>query len=204
MKKMMTMMAVALMAITTKADITYAPSALGVLNDASGNPMDNGTYVLVLDRDNDGWNGLSYLNQAALPADNSASWLWDADDFIMARGAIGSVKGENLEWAGDAFPFWTVTTANIPAGYTAGGDNYYMLWFDTSYDVAAIGPGAGINYGVEDLGKVGPDAATYSPDIVGGNANFQTIPEPATAILAMIGGGLAYFVRRANRSHVKD
>jgi hypothetical protein len=99
---------------------------------------------------------------------------------------------------------WTVSTANIPAGYTAGVDNYYMLWFDTSYDVAAIGPGVGINYGVEDLGKVGTDPGTYTPDLIGGNASFQTIPEPATAMLAVIGGGLAYFVRRANRSHVKD
>lgn len=196
MKKVIIMMALASMAAGAKANLSYMPSAIGVLNDASGNAMDNGTFVLVLDRDNDGWNGASYLTQASNPKDNASSWLWDADDFIMARGAVGSVKGVNGEYAGDAFPSWTVSTANIPAGYTAGVDNYYMLWFDKSYNVADVGPGAGVHYGVEDLGKVGTDPGTYTPDLVGGNANLQTVPEPATALLALIGGGMAYALRR--------
>jgi hypothetical protein len=194
MKKILMMSAIALLAFTTRADMTYSPFAFGVLNDASGNVIKDGTYVMVLDLDGDGWNGNGYLSQSA-GDDNASSWLWDADDFLMERGQITD---------GDAFPFWTVSTANIPAGFTANVDNYYVLWFDTPYDALAAGPGVGINYGAENLGAVGADPGDYGPFLTGGSATFQTIPEPATAMLAVIGGGLAYFVRRGKRSYIKD
>lgn len=194
MKRIMTMMAVALMAVAAKADMTYAPSALGVLNDATGTPMSDGTYLLVLDRDNDGFDFNNLVG---------TSWAFDADDFIMDRGAIGSAKGVNGEWDGDAFPFWTVSTANIPAGYTAGVDQYYMFWFDKSYSASDIGPGASVHFGVENLGAVGSDPGAYTPDLIGGNAQYttQAIPEPASAALALLGGGMVYAVRRRMRQY---
>lgn len=186
MKKILMMSAIALMAVATQADMTYSPFAFGVLNDASGNVINDGTYVMVLDLDGDGWNGTDYLTQSP-GGDNASSWLWDADDVLMDRGQIT---------AGDAFPFWTVSTASIPAGYTANVDNYYVMWFDTAYNIADVGPGAGINYGAENMGAVGTDPGDYTPFMVGGSATLQTIPEPATALLVAIGGGMAYALRR--------
>jgi hypothetical protein len=193
MKKLLMISAIALMAVVARADLAYMPSALGVLNDAAGNPLSDGTFLMVLDLDGSGFdfNNLS-----------GDSWVFDANDVIMDRGAIGPTKGVDFELEGDAFPVWTVSTANIPAGYTANVDQYYVFWFDKSYDVADLGPGAGVHFGVENLGTVGTDPGTYTPDLVGGNAQYQTVPEPATALLIAIGGGMAYVLRRNTRKSI--
>lgn len=191
MKKKIMMSAIALMAVAVQADMTYSPFAFVSLNDASGSLINDGTYVMVLDLDNDGWNGVDYLTQSA-GDDNATSWLWDADDFLMDRGQVTG---------GDAFPFWTVSTANIPSGFTPDVDNYYVMWFDKSYNVADIGPGVGVNYGAENMGAVGTDPGDYGPFLVGGNAALQTVPEPASALLALLGGSMVWVARRVKRHH---
>ena len=185
MKKVLLFVAMAVAAFSAHASMTYSPFLFDGY-DAGGTPIADGTFVMVLDVDGDGWNGFDYLSQAVSPADNSSSWLWDTDDKLMDRGQI--VNGE-------AFPFSTFTAASVP-GFDANVDHYYVMWFDTAYNVADIGPGVGVNYGVEDLGTVGTDPGDYGPFLVGGNAVYQTVPEPASALLVLLGGGAVYALRR--------
>jgi len=189
MKKIIYYIVIALAAISADASMTYSPFLFDGY-DASGSAIVDGTFVMVLDVDGDGWDGLSYDSQA-LSGDNSSSWLWDADDYLMNRGEI--VNGE-------AFPFSTFTAASV-AGYDANVDHYYVMWFDTAYNISDAGPGVGVDYGVEDLGAVGTDPGNYGEFLTGGNATYQTVPEPATALLLLIGGGCAWAGRRAKRFH---
>jgi len=186
MKKTVVMFMLALIARVVSADVVYSPFAFGSLLDASGAAISSGTYLMVLDLDGDGWD----LNSIS-----SDSWLFDSDDMVFDRGTI-----EN----GDAFPFYTLKPVNEPAGYDVGIDQYYLFWFDKAYNVADVGPGASVNFGIESLGTVGSvnSGNTYTPDLVGGNAQYQTVPEPATALLALIGGGMAYALRRNTRRSI--
>lgn len=178
-------------AAPVQADMTYAPFLFDGY-DENGDPIENGTYTMIIDLDGDGWDGVSYLEQGPADAANDLSWLWDSDDFLMDIGQIED---------GEAFPFSTIPTADIPAGYDAEVDQYYLFWFNTPFDVAAGGPGQGIYYGAESLGTVGTDPGNYGPFALGGDATLQTtvVPEPISATLALMGGG-AMFLRRRRRS----
>lgn len=158
-------MCVAITGVTALADMTYSPTLMSNAMDASGNLIADGTYVMVLDLDNDGWQGTAYDAQSA-GLDNAGAWLWDADDMLMDRGQI--IDGE-------AYPFKILETAGIPAAFTPGVDHYYVLWFDTPYNAGAAGPGVGVAYGAEDLGVVGTDPGDYTPDGLGGNAILTTV-----------------------------
>jgi hypothetical protein len=187
--------AMTLMAGSARADMTYASFLLGGGRDQSGNPIADGTYSMLIDLDGDGWNGTSYLSQALAPLDNSLSWLWDPEDFLMDVGQIVN---------GDAFPFKTIPTADIPATYNANVDPYYLFWFNKPFNLADAGPGQGIFYGAEILGTVGTDPGDYTPIAVGGIAQFQTtqvIPEPVSTVLALIGGGAMALRRRFIRTN---
>lgn len=165
-RKFATMMAVVILtAAAAQADMTYSPFLFSNALGASGDPIVNGTYVMVLDLNGDGWQGNNYASQSSGLA-NGSSWLWDPNDMLMDRGQIDN---------GDAFPFRSVATADIPATYTPNVDHYYLLWFDTPYNAAASGPGTGVHYGVEDLGTVGGDPGDYGPFAVGGVASLTTV-----------------------------
>jgi hypothetical protein len=197
---LMMVLGVAMMAGQARADVTYGSNLFDGL-DQNGVPMADGTYVMVIDTDNDGW-GLSgagleanvaYTAQAPLgvyrPGQqrNDQTWLWDSNDYIMARGPIGSVQGQNGEWDGAAFVFSTVSIPNVP-GYTPEVDHFYILWFNTPYNADATGPGSNIWYGAEDLGLVGKEGYTITNDPVGGTANLVTVPEPISIFLGLMGG----------------
>lgn len=181
MKKLLTLCAILAMAAIGRADMTYAPFLIGAGNDAAGVPIANGTYVMVADLDGDGFNGTPYTGQSA-GTDNSGAWLWDADDLLMARGQIVD---------GTAYPFYQVATADIPAGYTAGVDRYYVLWFVKAYNAADAGPGVGVAYGVENLGPVGSNPGDYTPFLTGGSAVLTTVEGGAggnnAPVLAAVG-----------------
>lgn len=185
-------LAVALVAMSAKADTTYSPTLMGNAFDASGNPIVDGTALMIVDLDGDGCNGISYL--AAQPAGvaTDASWLWDADDMILDRAAISY---------GEGYPFKMLTPAETPASFTPNVDQYYVLWFDAAFNVDATGPGANVAYGAELLGVVGPDGKDFTPDANGGVANLTTVPEPATMTVLLAGCGLAALRRfRARRA----
>lgn len=193
-KSGLTMMgiAVALLATTAaRADVSYG-SFLFNGQDENGSPIADGTYVMYLDLDGDGFNGNSYTAQAPTDGsvDNGSSWLWDPQDFILDIGSLTN---------GEAFPFRNLTTPNIPAGYTPNQDPYYIAWFKTPY-TSQLGPGAGVRYGMELLGTAGADPGTYTTFATGGAALLNTVgttvvPEPISMVLAMMGGG-AFFARR--------
>lgn len=191
MKKMiiaMVMLAIALMVSPAHADIAYGGFLFDGLN-ASGSPISSGTYMMLVDLDGDGWNGTSYTTQATT-GNNYSSWLWDSNDLILDRGQISN---------GEAYPYASLSSANIPSTYTAGVDNIYLFWFTGAYSASAAGPGSNINYGVELLGKVGADPGDYTYFAEGGIASLKTlgtvVPEPISVVLAMIGGG-AMFIRK--------
>jgi hypothetical protein len=194
----MAAMAVALMVSPVYADVAYQPT-LGLVNpagDAFGNPINDGTYTMVLDLDGDGWNGFPYLSQSpGTPGSfNDANWLWDSDDYLMDIGQISS---------GLAFPseYITGNPATVIPGYDAGVDDYYLFWFAKPFSAGAAGPGVDVDYGAELLGKAGPDGFSLTPDAIGGAATFKTlgthvVPEPVSCVLAVIGGGAMALRRR--------
>ncbi|MBN1587108.1 MAG: hypothetical protein JW937_06740 [Candidatus Omnitrophica bacterium] len=188
---------------TAYANVTYEVGVETAF-DASGDPIIDGTYAMVLDRDNDGWNGNSYLTQS--PGDaNGFSWLWDSDDYLMDYGQVGDI---GFPLPGFATPNAAYTTGadaaagGFPAGYDAGVDQYYLLWFDKPFDVASAGPGGNVDYGAELLGFAGQDPGTYTPTFIGGNAYLTTVvPEPISAALALIGAGA--MITRRRWKHVR-
>jgi len=192
----MMMLALTFGAASARADVAYQP-ALGLVDPAMNNLnqiIADGTYVMVLDRDNDGWGGVPYVGQASAPFFNDATWLWDADDLLMDIGQISD---------GVAFPTYNVVgdpAATIPNYST--NDHWYVLWFDKAFNAADVGPGAGVWYGAENMGTAAPNGFTLTPDANGGAALFQTvgagqpIPEPVSTVLALIGGGAMVLRRR--------
>lgn len=153
-----------LVCLNASAEIAYTPFLL-TANNSAGTPIANGTYVLVLDLDGDGWNGNDYDAQPA-NGDSSSTWLWDTGDILMDRGQITD---------GMAAPTYRIQSDAIPPGYDVGVDEYYILWFDTPYVAAAAGPGVGVAYGAESLGTAGADPGTYTPVANGGNVTLQTV-----------------------------
>jgi hypothetical protein len=142
------------------------PDAVGPRN-SSGTLIDDGTYVMLIDLDNDGWQGIGYGSQSSTLA-NNGSWLWDADDLILDRGQISG---------GECYPA-RMLSSPAPAGYTPNVDHVYVLWFDTPWNESAAGPGANVRYGAEDLGTAGADPGDYSFYPRGGNATLRTISGP--------------------------
>jgi hypothetical protein len=188
----MTVAALVLVAATAQANVAFFPDiGLGSASaqNAAGSPLANGTYLLVLDLNNNG------SQDAFTKTGGSAtSWLWDSGDLILDRGDIGVSSGV----AGMAFPAANINPANY-AGYSTS-DHVFMLWFDKAYNAAAAGPGAGVHYGVEDLGTAPADGGTLTVDANGGPANLVTSPEPATLVLLAVGGAIT-LIRRRNRTH---
>lgn len=167
---------VASMAMIAKADMSYAPFVFNA-NDATGAPIADGTYVMVMDVNGNGFG----LTQPPVGYDNSASWVWDSSDVLMDRGQISD---------GCAYPFSYIATSDIPAGYNANQDHYYFLWFNVAYNADATGPGANVAYGVRDLGVVKADPGDYTAYPDAGIASLTTVPEPVSMLVLLIGGGL--------------
>ncbi|MEI7835074.1 MAG: PEP-CTERM sorting domain-containing protein [Planctomycetota bacterium] len=190
---------VALLAVSAQADMSYAPFMFNALN-ASGDPIANGTYVMVLDLNGDGFGGKSYLSQAPAGTNNASAWLWDSNDLLMDRGAIGSLGAVaadiTAQGDGECYPSWRIVTSAIPASYTANVDHFYLLWFNTPFNASATGPGNNVAYGAEDLGTVGIDPGAYDQFPNGGNATLHTVPEPVSAVILLVGGGLLAARRR--------
>jgi len=181
MKKIIIMAAIAAMAGAVSASVSYTPFLLNG-NDALNAPITDGTFVMVFDVDGDGFD---FNNIVA------DSWEFDSDDYLMQRGQIND---------GVAFPAHNFFIADVP-GYDAGVDNYYVFWFDTAYNAGATGAGENVDFGVELLGPAVSDGGTSSPFLTGGATTYQSVPEPATALLLAIGAGCAWAGRRAKRFH---
>lgn len=209
MKKIMGLMA----AVAFGATLAQASVSLNMYNgffyenDGSTPLSLNSTIVLLADANN---NGFGDLTQA------TTSWTADAGDVVLARWNLN----ENAEGAGTSFDAVIFDYAGLTAGY-----DMLLVWYDKTYSVGDVGPGEGVYFGTfrtDDVisystinWSVPTDGGLYDLNFMtaalaggtgeslesAGIAQYQTIPEPATAVLAVIGGGLAYFVRRAKRFH---
>jgi len=156
----------------------------------------NSTLMLLCDADGDGFGDLTQA---------TTSWTADAGDVVLARwGTMNAGSDEVL-----LSPF------NLTGGVDQN-DKLMLVWYDKAYSAGDAGPGEGVYFGqfrtdsvisFSDIGWFAPADGTYGLNFAtidaggdslesAGAASLQTIPEPTTAVLALIGGGLAYVVRR--------
>ena len=170
------------------AQVTFS-SALLSMTDTFGDPL-NGSYAFVIDTDDDGWNGNSYLSSAVSPiADNYSSWLWDSDDYLLDVGDITFGMG---------FPDApNVEVSTIP-NYTVGDDEVYVLWFDKPYDSGLAGPGSNVAYDAAFVGLTIAEGGFTSQVFAPGNPGLVTgvAPEPVSSVLMLVGASAMGLRRR--------
>lgn len=181
------------------ANVSFGPTVLGA-GDATNSSISNGTALMLIDLDDDGWDGTPYTAQS-MGVNNSTSWLWDEDDMLLDMTSIG-VAYSTPGLVDDLFANISVFDSNgDPTIASWTGSDWYVGWFDVAYDASAIGPGAGVDYGFLNMGDVSSaDGQTLSPIIMAaGPATLHTVPEPIAYILMMIGGGMVGIRRRFSR-----
>jgi hypothetical protein len=202
MKKIIMMFAMA-MAATSFANVAVNMDIM-TLNDASDVAIQEGIKFLVyVDKDNDGINGLDLSNYfddnalwVAAAAANQGSFLWDADDAIIFEGASAG-------WGSEGF--FSIGSANggLNANFALGngidaGDHVYAMWF------AELAGDAATPAGITEVGFY-TDSVWTLPSETGlldasdyylNQSAITVVPEPATALLVAIGGGMAYVIRR--------
>jgi hypothetical protein len=188
--------------------------AIGVLNNASGNPIDiNSIGILVADLSNGGISDPfgTTLSAGASFSTNSNNLILSVLSAVDIGGGYRGfdLSGTSLSYAGDFGP----------------GDNLYLVWFPL-ISVAGSVVGYGIDYGVyggaaatvstdSTMAWVGPaDGFAYElfslttgpatdfslPPSVGADSSLQatltTVPEPSSALLLGLGAAGLYLLRR--------
>jgi hypothetical protein len=207
MKKIIMMLTMA-MAVTSFADISVNLDLM-TLNDANDVAISEGIkFLAFVDKDNDGINGLDLSNYfddnalwVAAAAANQGSFLWDADDAIVFNGAS---KGWGLDG------YFSASDANGgDLQVTLGNgidenDHFYVMWF-SELAGGAVAPGSITQVGFyTDSNWVLPGEGgllSAASDSLNQSA-ITVVPEPATAMLALIGGGMAYALRRNKRQSI--
>jgi hypothetical protein len=201
MKKIIMMFAMA-MAATSFGTVSVNIDLM-TLNDASDVAISEGIkFCAFIDKDNDGINGLDLSNYSdnnalwvAAVAANQGSFLWDADDAIIFNGA-------SQGW--DMTGYFSISDANSGnamfnlGGGIDAGDHVYVLWF------AELAGDAVAPTGITEVGFY-TDSNWILPHDTGlldassdslNQSAITVVPEPATALLVAIGGGMAYVIRR--------
>ncbi|MFA6172278.1 MAG: PEP-CTERM sorting domain-containing protein [Kiritimatiellales bacterium] len=204
MKKIIMMFALA-MAATSFATVSVNMDLM-TLNDASDVAIKEGIKFLVyVDKDNDGINGLNLSNYADLnslwvnaAAANTGSFLWDADDAIIFNGASAG-------WGSEGFFSLGSANGGLNAMFNLGNgidqnDGVYAMWFAELAGNAATPAGiTEVGFYTDSNWALPGDTGTLEASDYGLNQSaitVQAIPEPATALLVAIGGGMAYVLRR--------
>ena len=206
MKKIVIMAAVAASAVFAQANVVLNMGE-GYLYKHNGSTIlpENSTVVLLCDANGDGsLDNLSSLTNA------TTAWTVDPNDVVLGRWAFNYNLDTGL--GSDAITF-------DYTGAVSTGDKMAFVWYDKSYSAGDAGPGQGIYFGAfstagaisgSDLGWSVPSDGTYTLNFAtqnaggdslesAGVASLQTIPEPASAVLALLGAGLVYVVRRNTR-----
>jgi hypothetical protein len=173
------------------------------LNDANDVPISEGIkFLAFIDKDNDGINGLDLSNYfddnplwSAAATANQGTFLWDADDAIIFNGAS---KGWGFEG------YFSISDANSGnAMFDLGNgididDHVYVMWFaELAGDAVAPGSISEVGFYTDSTWVLPGDTGLLdaSSDTLNHSA-ITVVPEPASALLALIGGGVAFVVRR--------
>ncbi|MGE4488724.1 MAG: PEP-CTERM sorting domain-containing protein [Kiritimatiellales bacterium] len=193
MKKIMFFL-MSMMAMTSFANITVQTYLTDVdTHDNSAVSIDT-LFKIVVDIDGDGLD-------LAVNGGSISDFLNGSDDDIILGS--GGFYGSGELW-------YDSGSIVLPSG-AAQGDDYYVVFYEglTSADTA---PGESTWFGVY---RDGTDELNWSLPSDGNTvyaesyglatsdvSYYQTVPEPATALLALIGGGIAYAVRRRGHKFV--
>jgi len=192
MKKILIMLIVAAGAIAVFADVSVNinVTSLGLTDETDSTiSVANGFFMLIADVDGDGLDGWTTgLNEI-----NFTSGLVSGDDVVLYKGG----------YAVDDTAF----SPNSQQTYTgvSGAEAYYMVWSDIG--ATATDLGAGNYFGLfreDNVNWQVPATGTVAPFVADANAvgsYYQSVPEPATALLLVIGAGCAWAGRRAKRFH---
>jgi hypothetical protein len=183
MKKIMILAAMFVAALSAQANLALNITTDNVTFDGVSNYANGDFFMYLIDVNGDG---------IAAPTD--IAFNPGSDDYLVA-------SGDGFFMDMDGYRGYTYTGDQSLDFATYQNKNVYLVAFDgiTSSELA---PGAGTDYviwrssamslpGLEggsllDAYSFNPAEATYA----------QTIPEPATALLIAIGGGMAYVIRR--------
>lgn len=195
MKKLTIVAVLALLAGFASADIFLEINCGQLFQNNGTTPIAIGDlWAICIDVDGDG--AAAFTDSSSNASD---SFLMDADDVLCGYGNINNAFGPLAGY---------VQTGNGNAGtaYSASvsGKNYYLLYFQ-GVTGAATAPGENTYFGYWQADNLTPtadgftQASTLYTDSV--TAQYQTVPEPATALLLAIGAGFAWAGRRAKRFH---
>jgi len=194
MKKIIIMTMAVMLAAGAYANISFNMWYLDAKDHLGVTISDNTIFKIIVDVNGDGLNSASSLENAFAVGDDQIAFTYAFD--ATYAGELYMIEGFN----------------NIARPDVATGQkNFYVAWYEGLEDTGAVAPGIGQWFGVyRESNWVFPeDGSTVTfGNIASGtplnqsNVSYhQVIPEPATALLALIGGGMAWAARRAKRFH---
>ncbi|MCA9398959.1 MAG: hypothetical protein KC618_04355 [Candidatus Omnitrophica bacterium] len=212
MKKVLLVLAVLMFSTTVaKADNTLNLTLGQMYRDLGLNLLNpNSTIALFVNT-----SGSDLFDPAVFQS--ATAWSTDSNIVLLDRWASNDNFGPGSGTATAS------TSYNQGAFGIATGDPLLLVWYDTPYVESALGAGGQVNYGMfrsendpnllpADIPWRAPaDGATNDlvfltasfggPDAdTAGFANFQTAPEPVSAVLGILGGGAMVLRRRLNRA----
>jgi hypothetical protein len=210
MKKILVMLAMAAMASMAFADVAVNLE-LSYLNDADDAPISEGIkFLAFIDTDGDGINGLNLGNYSdnnalwsAAATANQGTFRWDADDVIIYNGvnAGAGLDGYfsliNTPQAGNS-----VVTLGVDG--IAVGNQVYVMWFsELAGSASAPGIIHQVGYYTDSNWTLPTNGNTLQvEDYTLNQSAITVIPEPASALLVALGGGMVYVLRRRGNRFV--
>jgi len=198
MNKILVILIIACFAVSSFADVSVninvTAEGLTDESDAAIATAD-GFFLLIADVDGDGLDGWTVGGSGNIGSIDFTSGLTTGDDIVLYQGGFafdsaGLSPNEQLTYTG-----------------VSGGEAYYLVWSNIGSSAADFGENNifgvfredNVNWEVPATGGVYPVVYDANAD---GASYYQTVPEPASALLALIGGGVAFIVRRRGNKFV--
>jgi len=185
-KSLITVAAVlALTCVNAQATVNTVVKLAG-LTDSEGEFLQlNSTVVVLVDAN---MNGFGDLTQAT-----SSFKADDGDEIVFRGGTTDMVNGFDFDGAIDQ-------AINGLSG-TLAEKAVKVVWYDKLFDLTDQGPGAGVDFGMAEIGNLPADGFSnnlefFSEDIGGTEdpaqfvANMTTVPEPASLAFLLLGGAM--------------